>query len=393
MYDALVASSVPESLIPPREAAVWLHPEQLPLVRAIGELTGLRFVAAGTGVPGRSGELAAALGAEPLTDLRNALASLKTPLVLLASADALGEARPAEDAAVLRAAGERGVRVASLEPLPASIEELAASAGELELEPGRPGAVSAWPVMVPRSCRARAVREVLELRPQFGTVHAASIECVGGPVHGTLGSRLADAMELALELLGEPERIDATCRASEDPPALRAGARGSGATTDSLRGIHGDLGAHLRYADGRCATVLASSRAAKWDVRITLIGEGGRVLRGGAESFEWRSGSGELVDQTKPRRPKKGAAGAGSAGSALAAADPVIAELMQPGGLAAACAEQISMLLSGAAASTLGATGMDASRVLAMSQAALLSSRTGQAESPGTILRMGGMAG
>ncbi len=108
----------------------WADPEQGALVRAIGDAAGLHIVGAGTAARGRSAEVALALGASPIDDLRAALASATfegdagVDLVLIAAphdfAADLSAAAEADREAV-RTCRERGVMVASLEAMPASI--------------------------------------------------------------------------------------------------------------------------------------------------------------------------------------------------------------------------------------------------------------------------------
>lgn len=357
-------------------AAVWLNPDQLELVQAVAQLAGLTIVAAGTSQAGRSGEMAQALGGEPLTDLRNAIASTKVDLVLLAAADRFGEQRPAEDADVLRQAAQRGAAVATLEPLPAALVELVAGAQGADIETirGAGSAVARWARFVPLSRGTRALRDAHDIIAQFGTVRAASIECLGAPAHGTLGARLLDAMDLALTVVGEPETIDAAFLGAHAGQAVHT------LPGETLRGLHGDLTAHLRFADGRACSILASNQAGRWERVITLIGSGGR-LRIYNDGFEWIGIGGEKLDQSRTRRATR---------DAFKPPTPKAAEIDAPSGCAAAIAEQVATLLRTGPSDT--STGvLDLSRVLALGQAALLSARTGEGESPGTILRMAGV--
>ncbi len=372
----------PPPRYPPRvtdqpSAAAWLNPDQLPLLQAVAELAGLNIVSVGTGHTGQSTRLAEALGPSisPLDDLRNAVASTKCSLLLLLAADELGAARPAEDADVLRQAEARGVRVASLEPLPAALAELAAGAPEGDLADlkGAGNSLARWARFVPLSRGTRALRDATDVIAQFGPVRSASIECLGAPAHGTLGARLLDAMDLALNLVGDPETIDAAFVGAHAGQAVHS------LPGDTLRNLHGDLSAHLRFADGRACTLLASNQAGRWERVITLIGAGGR-LRIYNDGFEWIGIGGERVDQSRPRRSQKPAFKPPTAKAAEADA---------PAGAAAAIADQVSTLLRVGSADT-GSSSLDLARVLALCQTALLSARTGEGESPSTILRMAG---
>jgi hypothetical protein len=346
------------------------------LARSVADLAGLTIVAAGTGEPGRSGEIAQALGAEPLTDLRNAIASTKVDLILLAAADRLGEHRPGEDADMLRQAAERGVTVATLEPLPAALVELVAGAAGADIETirGAGSGMARWARFVPLSRGTRPLREAQDVVAQFGAVRAASIVCLGAPAHGTLGARVLDAMDLALTLVGEPETIDAAFLGAHAGQAMHT------LPGETLRGLHGDLTAHLRFADGRACSILASNQAGRWERVLTLIGSGGR-LRIYNDGFEWIGIGGDKLDQSRTRKATR---------DAFKPPTPKAADIDAPSGYGAAIAEQLSTLLRAGPGDT--STGvMDLSRVLALGQAALLSARTGEGEAPGTIARMAGV--
>lgn len=359
-------------------AAVWLNPDQLDLLQAVAELAGLNIVSVGTGHTGQSSRLAEALGPSvaPLDDLRGAVASVKTDLLLLLASDQLGSSRPAEDADLLRDCQARSVRVASLEPVPAALLELAAGAHDADFAElrGAGAALARWSNFVPLSRATKALRDAADVIAQFGPVRSASIECLGAPAHGSLGSRLLDAMDLALNLVGEPETIDASFLGAHAGQAVHT------LPGETLRALQGDLTAHLRFADGRACSILASNQAGRWERVITLIGPGGR-LRIYNDGFEWIGIGGERVDQSRPRRSQK---------PAFKPPTTKAAETDAPSGAAAAIAEQIATLLRVGSADT-GSSSLDLARVLALGQTALLSARTGEGESPSTILRMAGV--
>jgi hypothetical protein len=344
----------------PTPAVAWLAPDQGDLVQAIAARLNLRITAVGCAEPGRRADLADRFNAQPLSDPRAALAATTAPLFLFADPGDFGARAAHDDARVIRAAGERGVRVATLEPMPASVLELVAG-----LEPGQApldaGPRAQWAHPVPLSRWTSQIREIIEILDAFGTVRAAAIHALGAPAHGSLGARLFDAMDLVLAILGQPETIDASFVAAAAGQPLHA------APGDTLRGLHGDLAAHLRFADGKSATLLASNQAAQWERVVTLLGPGGR-LRVYADGFEWVNPQGEKIDASRQRRIIRGAS---------ATVPPAVL----------AISDQLETLLQAGSA----APGVpDYARVLALAQAALLSARTGEGESPGTILRMAG---
>ncbi len=343
------------------------------MVQAATAAAGVRVIAAGTGAPGRSAELARAFDAEPLTDLRNAIASTKPSLFLLAASDQFGEARPAEDADALRQATARGTAVATLEPLPASLLELATGAPGHDLESlrGTGNSAARWARFMPLSRASSALRDARDVIAQFGAIRSASIVCLGAPVHGTLGARVLDAMDLCLNLVGEPETVDASFTGAHAGQAVHT------LPGETLRGLHGDLTAHIRFADGRACSILASNQAGRWERVLTLVGAGGR-LRIYNDGFEWIGIGGEKLDQSRARRTPK---------QAFKPHSPRAAEVDAVGGFAAELGEQIATLLH-AGPSDLSAGAIDLARTLAIGQTALLSARTGEGEGLGTILRM-----
>jgi len=379
------------------KAVVWCDPDQVDLIRAAADRAAITIVGAGSAQVGRAGEVAAALGTniEHLNDLRAALATTQAELVLLAAPGDFGAAgtgageRDAEDAAVLAAARARGVRILSLEPMPASVLQVAAptlvAAGEIEDPDSGPGIVlgpngappspaaqgggaatwGGWAEFCAPVRISRAMRDAADLLEQIAPVHTAAVECWCGRGQGSLGSRVFDAMDAIVSVLGDPEQVDAVYVWPVRGRAVRP------EPGESLRGLSGDLTANLRFADGRGGTIVASNRAGRWNRSVTLVGEGGR-LRVYDDGFVWIGSDGRTVDSSRDPSRKRSATGTGDDAGAHAAA---------------AIADHIARVLdphSGPARPT------DYRRVLAAAGAALLSARTGEGESPGTILKMAG---
>lgn len=391
-------------------AILWAEPAQAGWLAAVVERAGIEVVGVGSPEPGRAGALAAAMGLEVGTvrvwdDLRAALTTGEAELVLLAApGDFAGGQRQgamdADDAGALAACRARGVRVASIEPMPASIlqletmaepaaapeaadggEVIAASAGAgVVLGPGAPVVVDepeprvrglaidaggGWARALPLLRLCRAMREAADLFEHLGPVRTAVFEGWSGPGQGTLGARLFDAMDTLVWLLGAPEQVDAAY-------VWPARARPIHATTgETLRGLEGDLTANLRFADGRAAALAVSDRAGRWSRSVTLIGDGGRlrVTDDGTGGFVWLSADGQTVDASRPARRKRGQE---------ERADEAFVD---------AASEQVARLLDQRVPAP---APTDYAAVLAAAGAALLSARTGEAESPRTILRMAG---
>ncbi len=338
-----------------RRVAVWMAAEQVGLVRDVAAAAGLSIVAAGCWGRGFSNSVAEELKAEPLKDLRAALASSDVDLFWIASAGTFGSSGAVEDSNAVSDAHARGVRIATVEPIPAAALDLHGG-GWLE------GAVRPADVLrlVPRLSATPSFRNAAEVLEAFGLIRTIGVQSWGSPAEGSLGSHLYSALDLVFGLLGEPETIDAACAVLSAGKAVRA------MPGESLRDLHGDVSASLRYADGRAAGILASDQAGRWGRSATLLGDKGR-LRIFDDGFEWIGPDGALVDESRPKRAKKG--------------EPAVSAA------AAAFADSLSRLLDPALSDS---TPPNHVTILTLCQTALLSARTGQGESPSTIRRMVG---
>lgn len=366
-------------------AMVWLDPGQVELVRAAADAAGITITHAGCPDPGRVREIAAALGCEPTDDLRSSLASTTADMLLLASPSGVGSAKAgASEAEVeaLFACADRGVHVASLEPLPGSILHLpqdqsaiddggggmgVALGPEPSEEPVTGGSAMEWAAFVPLARLSKPVRDAGEILAQLGPISMVGVQALCGPGQGSLGARIYDAMEVITWLLGSPDRVDA---AYVPPTAIGRGRAVHALPGDSLVGLEGDLSANLRFADGRAASVVASNRAGRWNRTITVVGERGR-LRFYDDGLDWISPEGTVLDSSRDSARVRGSA---HTEAACATAARVLGD-------------QIARLLSAGGGSPLDAP-TNLGMVLATAGAALLSTRTGESESPETLLRM-----
>jgi hypothetical protein len=253
------------------------------------------------------------------------------------------------------AATERGVQIATLEPVPASALEMRSGWME-DSAVVRP--VDALHV-VPLARHSASFRDASDVLPSFGEIGTLAVESWGGPGEGSLGARLYGAIELVQALMGEPETIEAAYVSGSPGRAVHA------LPAESLRDLRGDMTACLRFADGRAASIVASDRAGRWNRTATLIGPSGR-LRIYDDGFEWIGPAGDRLDATRER----------VRGQAPHTPHAVVA-------LADALSRTIDSSIPEAAPT-------DHVAVLTVVQAALLSCRTGQGESPATIRRMVG---
>ncbi len=335
-----------------RRVAVWISPGQTALARAVADAAGLDLIAAGSPARGQSQAVAAELGTSPADDLRAMLASIEADLVWVAAPGLFGGAAGGGDAEAVLAAHARGFTVATLEPVPASALDLM-SGRWLEGEHGRCPADVVRFLPMPRD--GSPFRQAAEVLETFGHIRSIAVETWGQPSEGTLGARVFGGLALIASLMGEPEKIDAAYVAPSHGTGVHA------LPGETLRDLSGDLTACMRFADGRAAGLAASDRGGRWARTVTLLGPAGR-LRIDDDGFEWIGPDGARLDEMRLERSET---------------PPAVR----------AIAEGLSRLLDPSAPEP---PPLDYATVLSMGQAALLSARTGEAESPGTIRRMVG---
>lgn len=374
------------------------------MVLAVVQAAGLTVVGVGCPQLGRARELAelfasasSPTGVAPMDDLRTAVTTSDADVLLLASPGEFGAgdhggthavpgAGPAgagaaagvglDDWAVIEDRRARGGAVFTLEPMPASLLHLRSptlgsgvaplpSPG-LVLGPGhepQPPLDGEWATFVPAFSRSASMRAAADVLDHMGPIHSAAAEFLAGPGEGSLGARLYDAIEALTTLLGEPESVDAMYiwpgRGRIVHPVVG----------ESVRNLAGAMTANLRFADGRGASVLvgdASVGCAAWSRRLTLISDSGRlvVTDAGLDLVPVRA------DRSATPRPD--------------ARDDSVPKVAHAGP-AAAVADQLVRAMDRAVPPS---PPTNAARVLAVTGAALLSARTGEAESPETILRM-----
>ncbi len=337
---------------PAVRTAVWLNEDQAPLALEVARRAGLELTIAGSPDRGRSAAVAASLSAQAHDDARTLLLEAEVDLVWFLSAKGVDE-----DPAALIAASERGVRLATLEPIPASAIAIAHPRWNKNI-----GGASACDIvrLCPFDRFSRAARDAADLLDLFGSASVLSIDATCAPGEGTLGSRLLSAIDQVHALLGEPEAVNAvfTPPASENAIVSAPG--------DDLLNLHGSISAAVRLADGRGATILVSDQSHDWYRDITLIGPKGRLtITDSGTTWSGESGSGD----TDPHAPTPALGSRPT--DAAEAISWSLRRLLDPG----LPPERPS----------------DIASLLATAQTALLSARTGQAETVATVRRMAGV--
>lgn len=337
---------------------VWMEPGQAGLVGDVAARAGLAVI--GVGMPrGASraevGEIVGLNEAVGFDDIRHATATIEADLVVLASLASSGDGGP--DAELVQQCRERGMVVATLSPVPWSTAEQAG----LIKSAGVAGPARAE--FVPLLWRVRSMANTREALGHFGAVRTMSVSMRCARREGALGARLYDAMHFVHAVMGVPETIDAAA-------VTLSGASGVHlAPADNLVELQGELTANLRFGAGRSATLSLSDRVGGWFRGGTIIGEHG-CIRFDERGFEHVDWNGVVVDESPPK-PKPG--------TRKKAVEAPSAGLM--------ISDQIARMMDVRAAVL---EPFDEINVLAMCEAAVLSARTGQGESPETILRMAG---
>lgn len=339
-------------------AVVWMESGQAKLVADVAARAGLHVI--GVGMPrgvsrAEVAEIAGLHEAVGFDDIRHATATIEADLVLIASLAASGDGGP--DAQLVEQCRERGMVVTTLSPVPWSTAEqsgLTRSAGV---------AGPARAEFVPLFWRVRAMANTRDALANLGPVRTMALSMRNARVEGTLGARLYDAMQLVHAVMGVPETIDAAVVTLSGKGSVHL------APADTLPELHGELTANLRFDSGRSATLALSDRSGGWFRGGSIIGEHG-CIRFDERGFEHVDISGAVVDESPPK-PKPGAR----------------KKVVETPSAALMISDQIARMLDPRAAIF---ERYDETNVLAMCEAALLSARTGQGESPETILRMAG---
>ncbi len=305
----------------------WADADQESLVRDVASHPAVDIVAVGSDSADAAARLSTNLGIDRIDDLRRASQHEQAQLLWIASPTHM-------EPALAKTLRERGWRCASCQPFPASLTDLPASPEDI-------AAIRFTPPMR-RSDGFRAATDILA---DFGEARCVNVTMRSGTGQGGLFARLFDAVDVVESLCGVPEIIDA---------ALVS--RMSG-VAEHLADLHGHMTINLRFPENRCACVAVSDQAGTWFRGVTVLGDGG-CLRISDDGFEWIAESGEVLDSHESTSH------------------------ISPGQL---IAHQLVRMLE-----HRGETDAppDASKLLAICEAARLSCRTGEGETPRKVLKM-----
>ncbi len=323
---------------------LWTNPDQAPAIAGAVRAGGIELIGAGCPDPARTGQVASTLGCDPVDDLRTALTTLDTDMILIGDAGRFGEHPNDADLESLRAAHARNVCVATLEPIPATASGIAGTSFAEALNQGLLGSLASFGPLIRYRPIVTELGAVLET---YAPVRSGMLRFCGPASLGSLGARLFNMLDLTRWLIGVPSIIEA---AYVSP---RAGRGMHPLPGETLRDLHGEITMNLRFSDGRCAAIYLSDQSPASEIEMHLMSAEGKITL--CESgFVWTNPSGEQVDTHN-------------------AADTSL------NSDAGALQRGVADLCAGVAPSR---PPIDYTSVLTMTHAALLSTRTGQGESP-----------
>jgi len=262
-------------------------------------------------------------------DLRQAIQQEEVDLLWLAAPERLA----ADERRLIREVGKATI---SSEPRPVAIADLLMNPREADTAH-----------FVPLFRRSPGYRSAMDAVEEFAPPQCVVVSFACGAGEGTLFARLFDAMDVLEALCGEVEGIDA---------ALAGPLVG---VPDSLEDLHGHMTINVRFADNCCAGVSVSDCAGSWHRQVTLFGGKGRlrITDTGDESI---GADGRLLNAHNDERS------------------------LTPGMLVGM---DITRLLENREAPAT-APPPNTARLLALCEAARLSCRTKQGETPGKLLEM-----
>jgi hypothetical protein len=317
---------------------IWADASRVGLVRQVLErMDTVKVLTVGGPSKGAVSELASELEVPAEDDLRQMLLGAGGEGGVDSLMVATGEGLSGK---ALQQARDLGVPVLALEPVAAHQDDVV----ESEVSGGAFQVMTApWLRMSPGWKAAANPQEAL------GQIQALQIGVLAPSGVCSLYARLYDAMDMAIHLLGLPETIDAALTGPLSEPPER------------LRGLTGHLTAHLRFTTDASAALTVSDRSPTWDRRLLALGSEGQIALGDT-SYTLTNKDGQTLDALAPESDKK---------------------ILTP-------ADLIARLWNELHRGAVAPKPVDPRQIIACCDAALLSCRTAQLESPATMLRLGG---
>lgn len=332
---------------------LWLNPDQAPTLKRVLAHADIELIAAGSPDSGRTGQVASDLNCDPVDDIRVALTSIDADLLILAAPGSFADQANDADLDALKAAHARNLSVATFEPIPATSTGIG---GTSYVDALSTGALDELVQMIPLTRHTPLIDELYTVLETFGPIRSCNITLGMPQLIGSLGARLFDAMDLIRSLVGVPGVVDASYIS---PSAGRGMHPLPG---QSLRYLHGEFTLNLRFSDGRCGAVLLTNQVGASTIHLNMLSAEGHIIADHT-GFKWFNPSGKMIDSyTTPDLGKTDA------------------NNLDPSEIAVA--NQLIELCSGVGPQR---APIDYQGVLSMAHATLLSTRTGQGESPRAV--------
>ncbi|MGV6815471.1 MAG: hypothetical protein ACWA5W_10770 [Phycisphaerales bacterium] len=327
---------------------LWTTPEQAPTLKRILERANIELVGAGCPDQARGGQVASDLGCALIDDLRVGFASTDTDLLLLGDPGLFADQPTDSDLDMIKAAHAQGMTITTLEPIPAMVNGMG---GSSFAEAMSTGSLNELTHVLPMTRHTPLIDELGTALETFGPTRSFSLTLGAPHTLGSLGTRVFDAMDLIRSLIGVPNMIDAGYIAPHTGRGLHP------LPGQSLRNLHGEFSINLRFADGRCGSMLLSDQVGSSIFQLTLLGSEGHILAN-TQGFRWFNPAGVEIDC-----------------HSIASEDS-----LDP--TERAFVDQLIERCSGVGPHR---APIDYAGVLSMTHSTLLSSRTGQGESPHAV--------
>lgn len=314
------------------EVTIWCSGEHATTVQRIIDLMGSSITPIGLGSarPAEIGELSRQLDCPVEDDFRKLLIDRPAAFVLTTTIEGI-------DPSALEATN--GARLLSIEPIAASLDEL-------------PNNLDLNVTMLAEFMHCPGWHCAADPSEVIGTVQMINFTSLGPHSEASLFARLYDAWQVALRFGDMPESIDASLTGPlSEPP-------------ETLRGLTGHMSIHARNSTGSTTTLQLSDRAGISDRYLQVIGDQAHLAIGN-QHYILAHSSGELIDRSAPPEHHD-----------------TFVDLM---------VRQWRQLLDQSNGEATGRTIHDLEvdrRIITCCLASLLSSRTGEPESPQTLIEM-----
>lgn len=323
------------------EATLWTDPQHAETVMAILSRMGVAIRPIAVGGPRAAGvsDLAESVNLKAQDDPRQMLNDHPAAFLLLAAAGVGPD--------ILQHALTQGTIILTIEPAWESLDPLG-------INGKKPTSSSGRCMTVPSFQRSPGWANAADPTEILGKTRSISFTSFGHTGECSLFARLYDAWETLLAFIPIPQSIDASITGPLDQPP------------DDLRAVTGHLTAHIRVTAGSSATLQVSDNAGSHFRALRLLGDHANLA---ADDLNYH-----LADSKgKPLDHKEmPSAGPGS----------LFPDLV---------ARQWKQIVERPQAIPPTPPAQSAQRVLACCLATLLSARTGQPESPATLLSLHGL--